>query len=569
MEVADQPNLTTYRSKTKAEDLCRRWSAMQTDLQPFKNHWQEIGEYFMPRKADIISKNETPDVDREARRYDSSPQLAAQIAAGGLMAWTNSATEPWFAYAPVWQLRQFDAVKAWMSQCTELMREYLANSNYYTEAHEDMLNHVVFATSALYCDLDERTGRLRFEALQTGSYAIEENAAGEVDTLFREFELTARQAKEKFGEENLPKKVLEALLDDKKAMQKFKFLHAIYPRPESERPDGARRYTSEGKPFASCYVELSEKHLVKESGFDTFPAPVGRYLKWGGFAYGYGPGFGALPDARQSDHINMMLDIAAEKIVRPPMMAPEDLEGQLSLVAGDVTFINSSISNDRWPKPVEQMGSPAAYQVGQERVKMRKDVLNAWFHVELFNMFATLDQDRRQMTAFEISQRISQKVELIEPAYSRITGEKHTPMLKRLFNLLMEAGMLPQPPPEAVVPVSQFMGIVPPPTVTYSSRMALAISQRHNLAFEQNLQTDIALMQFDPSSLDTYNMPRIRRDRARNAGIPTEWMRTEQEEQAIGQQRAEAQAAQAQLEMMEKGASAVQKAGPMLKEMQQ
>jgi hypothetical protein len=286
-------------------------------------------------------------------------------------------------------------------------------------------------------------------------------------------------------------------------------------------------------------------------------------------AYGYGPGFGALPDARQGDFINMMLDIAAEKIVRPSMVAPQELEGQLYLTAGGVTYAPAGMpSNAIYPIP--QSGD---YSVGQERVKMRKDVVNSWFHVELFNMFATLDSDRRQMTAFEINQRVSQKVELIEPAYSRISNEKHTPMLRRLFSLMLDANMLPQPPEEALIQVSEFMAVTPPPSVSYSSRLALAIRRRHNLAFEEALSLDMQIYAAgDQSALDDYNMPRIRRDRARNLGLPPEWMRSEEEVAQVQQQRAEAQQAQAQMMMLEQGskvAANVAKAGPEMQKMMQ
>ena len=551
----------------KAQELCRRWTFLQAELTTFKTIWQEIADFFMPRKAGIITKTTTPNVNKESQRFDSSPQQAVQIMAGGLMSWLTPSAQPWFSYNPIRQLRDVDRVKAWMAECTEVMQEVLANSNFYTEAHEDMLNHCTFATSALYSELID--GELRFEALPTGTYAIEENASGVVDTLFREFEFTARQAADKFEEETLPPKIREALKSPEKAGSKFRFLHAVYPRPESERGEGVYQQTKMGKPFASCYVELGEKWLVQEGGYDTFPFQVGRYLKWGTVpsVYGYGPGFGALPEARQGDYINMVLDVAAEKIVNPSMLAPAELDGNLILSAGGITYVNSAIPDGRWPKPIEQNGD---YSVAQERVNMRKKVIESWFHVDLFNMFASLDQDRRQMTAFEVSQRISQKVELIEPAYSRIANEKHTPMLKRLFGLLMEAGMLPPPPPEAVVPVSQFMGYVPPPVVAFTSRMALMIASRHNRSFEENIELDIRMMQFDPSALDDYNLSRIRRDRARNNGVPVEWMRSEEDAQKIGQARAQAQQAQQQMQMLAQGAQAaggLSKAAPAIQQM--
>lgn len=526
---------------------------MQSDRMPWLVQWQEIADLMAPRSAGISSKTNLPDTAREGLLFDTTAGDALMTMAGGLMSWMMPANEPWFGFDPTRELRGSDKVKKWAQECSELAREYLSNSSFYTEAHEDLLSHCGFGTSALYYALEE--GQLRFEHLPTGSYCIEENRFGVVDVLFREFEWTIEQAAKHFGKESLSKKSQEALMgsDDKRKLAKIKILHAVYPRPEDERPDNEiARLADWGKAFASCYVEIAEKHSLKESGFDHFPFSVGRFLKWtaleGKTAYGYGPGFAALPDTRQINFLQMMMDCEAEKRVRPSMIADADMEGDIVLSAGGITYIRQGQFE---PKPIAVGGD---YNVGQDRVKMRQESIRAKFHAQLFNMFEGLDGIR---TATEINERAAEKITAITPAFSRIAGEKHTPMLQGLFSLWMEAGMLPTPPQEAIMRVSEFVGIVPNPAVTFSSRLALAIKSLRNIDSDRHIQRIVSLAPLRPEVLEPFDWIRWSRGSARDAGVPTDYILDEEVVEQRMQAQAEAAAAQAKMQMVEQGAKSL------------
>lgn len=314
-----------------------------------------------------------------------------------------------------------------------------------------------------------------------------------------------------------------------------------------------------GKAFASCWVETSSKELVAEGGFDSFPFAVGRYLKWTALGsrspYGYGPGFAALPDTRQTNFLQMMLDCAAEKMVRPAMIVPDEMEGDLILSAGGINYMPTGLDNGRWPRPIEQH---LDYKAGMERVEMRQNAIKAKFHVELFNMFASLD---RQMTAREVAERAAEKITLISPAFSNLSHEKMTPLLRRLFNLAAENGVFADPPEEAIYETTSGGAFVPDPQVVYSSRLALAIQQLRNIAFERQLELDMQLAPMVPTILDNYDFDRIERDRGRFNGMPPEWFRDEEEVAAGRQAQAEAQQAQMAMEAAKMGSEAVRNVG--------
>lgn len=544
-------------NKKRAEEICARHEQMRSDQAPWRTQWQEIGDLMMPRKAGISSKEYTPDSSKEANLFDTTAGDAVMTMAGGLMSWTTPANEAWFNFDAPFGARGSDPAKQWFTDCSFRLRELLANSNFYSENHEDLLNHCSFGTSSLSVEWDG--DGFVFESLPVGTFCISENHKGQVDTLHLERVFTAKQAKEKFGEEALPKNVLDALKGDKATSKTFTFIHAVYPRPEAERPkDEISRMAGWGKEFASCWVEQASKELVSEGGFDSFPFAVGRYLRWTALGtrspYGYGPGFAALPDTRQMNFLQMMMDCMAEKTVRPAMIVPEEMEGDLILSAGGLNFMPSGLDSGRWPRPVEQTGD---YRVGMDRVAMRKEAINAKFHVELFNMFAGLD---RQMTAREVAERAAEKITLIDPAFSRLTSEKNTPLLRRLFALAAENGVFADPPEELVM-VNESGAFIPDPEVIYTSRLALAIQQLRNIAVDRQLERDIQIAAVRPEILDNYDFDRITRDGGRYNGMPPEWFKPEEEVEAQRQAQAEAQQAAMAMEAMKTGSEAVRNVG--------
>ncbi|MTW08805.1 hypothetical protein GM524_13135, partial [Streptococcus pneumoniae] len=82
----------------------------------------------------------------------------------------------------------------------------------------------------------------------------------------------------------------------------------------------------------------------REGGYPELPVFVSRYLEWGsgtGRCYGWSPAFFALREARQVNFLQKMMDALAEKSAFPPVLAPEELEGEIDPNAMGVTYFSS------------------------------------------------------------------------------------------------------------------------------------------------------------------------------------------------------------------------------------
>lgn len=527
-----------------ATAVLQRHGEMTAARASWEGLWEDIARYVMPRKAGITAKSDSP--NDEATLFDATAVRANMVLANGQLSWMTPMESRWFSVDVPSSMESEDEVKQWFKRCTEVMHGELARSNFYTEIHELYLDRGAFGPAAIIAE-SGRESALNFTKWDIGTFAISENDEGYVDTITREYEMTARQAALKFGEGALTDS-MRADLKNPKAGKKYTVIHTIYPRGPGEIEMGKK--DGPNKPYASVYVERGQKHVLLVSGFDEQPFFVTRYLKWkNSEVYGYSPGWSALPEARQLNFLEKQLDALAEVSAFPRILIPAGFDGDIDLRAAGVTYFDPNNGN-ALPR---EWATGGRYDIGKDRAEIRRAAINEAFHVDLFKMFAMLD---KQMTAREVSERSAEKMIQFSPTFARMTTELFNPLLRRVFALLARAGKFPPPPQQLVM-----IGAIPEPDISYNSRIALAIKQLENSSGFRTFEQQIPLWQMRPDMMDNYDLDEIARDMARNDGLPARWL---MDEETVAQQRAQRaqQAAEAaKMQQAEQAASALGKAG--------
>lgn len=530
-------------------DLCARYEKLKSDRSTWDSWWQDLADFVSPRKAEITEKEHFPSEVKERRLYDSTAVQANMTLGQGQLAYITPLEERWFTVEPPDDM-QSDAAFAYYSKCGEIMAIALATSNFYSEMHESYLDRSGFGTCNLYVEesLANKSG-LVFDACPNGSYSIAENSEKLVDTVFREKEMTAVQMAQEFGEDNLPKEVLKALKKADDRWKTFVVVHAVYPREDRD----TLKLDSVNMPLASCWFMPKEKHLLREKGYSTMPYLVSRYLKWGTGAYGWCPGWVALPAARQLNFLEKLMDGLAEVELYPRMLIPSTLEGEVDMTAGGVTIYNPFQN----AKP-ETWGTGGNYQAGIDRAEVKRKQINDAYHVDLFHMFAQLE---KQMTAREVAERAGEKLIQFSPTFARLGTEMLSPLLDRVFRILNQQGKFPMPPPEVLA--QDRMGFhLRPPKVVFKSRVALAIRALQSSGFIHLLETLNPLMAIDPSVRHIINVPVAAKGLGRNYGVPEEWLASEEVYTGRVQAEQQAIAAQQQAEMINQAVGTASKLKP-------
>lgn len=540
------------------QDVIKCRDALKTGRQPLETHWDELAALFMPFR--LMKSGGIPDIPAADQIFDSSPRRAALILANGLASLVSPREEVWFEFQPPKAFRKDDEAVRFYREASEIAREHIEASNFYEEIQESYIESPVFGTTALFCgDLDDR-GELYFRHQSIRTYFIGEDAKGRVNRFYRNLQLTAEQAAEEFGEDQLPKEIRNRVGKPDGQTEIFDFIHAVFKRQGAaapEAPEGAR------KPWRSMVVHEKTRAIVQDSGYDEFPFAVHRYRRFSGCVWGFGPGTQAASDGRQLQFLNQLADVAAEKSVFPPIVAPSSLEGEIGQGALEITYVDPTDPNSA--AMLREWATSARYDVAKDRMADKRQQVDEAFHVDLFQLFASRQKERQPLTATEASLVAGEKLTQFSPVFGRLVSEMLDPVLHRVFGVLLRAGAFGRPPESVQTLLNGKSRGVASPVMLYKNKIMLAMQARQNGSLMEFIQMASPLMEAYPEAIDALNLPVIVRESARNSGLPEGWIRSVKDIAAMAAARAEAQAQQQQMAAAEQGSKVMAnmgKAGP-------
>jgi len=524
----------------QGEYVISKRDALRRYRSPHEQLWDEIAELSMPRKVSIDGGLGTlPPMIDSAQLHDSTLRTASLMLANGFCSLVTPREEVWHNLTPPKALRDSDQVVKFYRECSEEITYRLEQSNFYTEIQEVYLDRAAMGTGLDFSEWDAENDELNFRHLPIGTYYIGQDHRGRCDSVVYECNYTAEQAAKEFGIDSLPEKLQREAKDPKKN-ESHVFVICVDKVNEWE--------TQTNFPYKMVCVHQDSKHVVHEQGYYEMPAHVTRYLKWGNSPYGYAPTWVALPEAHKLSFLQKQMDVLAEKAANPPILAPASMEGEIGVGALDITYVND-LDPNRAPR---EWGTSGRYDIGQDRIEQKKKAIMEIMHGDLFRLFAQIE---RQMTATEASLRQAEKVMQFSPTFSRLTSEYLDPKLRRIFSILWRQGKMPEAPEEIQMVTQDRNVVVPVPNIAYNNRISLAIKSQQNSAFAEFMAMNQSTVEMNPEILDNLNGDSHFREGWRNAGLPEDGLRSQEDVDETRQARAEAQAQQAQMEQAQQAAS--------------
>ena len=414
------------------KEFIKRRDTMVAARSVWESHWQEITNYFIPRKA-TITRRGVPGEKRMSEIYDSTAFRALDILGAGLNNRLTSALDRWFTYKTENDaLMEIHEVKEWLQEVERRVYNVFAGSNFGNEIHESYLDDASIGTSIFYIEKDPKD-IVRFQTRHISECCIAEDNKGRVDTVFRSFQMTARQATQTWGE-NAGEKIVKAMKTESDKEKLFDFIHVVLPRHEYD----SRKSDKLNMPWASFYINVGEKRLVEEGGYHEMPYIVCRWLKGTGEVYGRSACMVALPDAKMLNEMSYTTLKGAQKVVDPPLMLPDDgVVGTVRTGAGGIVYIRANAWAGGMKPETIKMGGDV--RLGLEMEDQRRKSINQSLFVDLFLMLT----ERPEMTATEVLKRIQERISILVGTAPRIMSEKLTPIHDRVFSILLRGGHLP------------------------------------------------------------------------------------------------------------------------------
>lgn len=425
----------------KRDKLYTRWGALKTERSSWLSHWKEISDYLLPRSGRYFVQDRDRGQRRHNNIYDSTGTRALRVLAAGMMAGMTSPARPWFRLGTADpDLMKFAPVKMWLDDVTRTMSTVFQKSNTYRSLHSMYEELGAFGTGAAIV-LPDFKNVIHHYPLTVGEYCIATDYQGNVNTLYREFQKTVHELVGEFGIENCSNTV-KNLYDRGSLDQWVTVLHAIEPRSDRD----ARKRDGKNMPFSSCYFEIGaqEGKYLSESGFKEFPGLVPRWATTGGDIYGNSPGMEALGDIKQLQHEQLRKAQGIDYKTKPPLQVPTSMKNRdVETLPGGISFVDASSPHG---------GIRTAFETNIDLSHLLEDIrdvrgrIQGSFYADLFLMLA--NQTDARMTATEVAERHEEKLLMLGPVLERLHNELLDPLIETTFSRMIEAGVVPPPPPE-------------------------------------------------------------------------------------------------------------------------
>lgn len=500
---------------------------METNRQPYFEFWQELANFYLPRRYVWLADNTSSRVRsmRNPHILDSTGTIAARVLASGMMNGITSPARPWFSL----RITGYEdalaesSVRVWLDEVTRRMMLIMAESNFYNALAVMYLDLVIFGTAAMLVYEDfESVIRCYNPAL--GEYYIAQDDRLQVNTFARKFTYNVDQIISRWGVENVTL-ATETLWKAGGASTQMprEIYHLIEPNN-----DGKGAISKRFK-FRETYWEKDALLgvVLEQRGFNELPGLFPRWELAANDSYGSCPAMESIGDVKQLQQETLRKAQGIDKVVNPPLIADIQLQHRpTATVPGGVTYVAG----------VNNIGAKPLYQIAPPLGEMTQDIaqiqqrIRETFHNPLFQMISNLDTVR---SATEIDARKEEKLVLLGPVLERFENEALDPAINRVFAIMLRMGLLPEAPEEikdADIEI-QYVSIL-----STAQRAVAAIPTERWMSFVGNLAA------VKPDVLNIPNFEEVIRTYGSDLGVPAKMMNPP----AVSQAATQAQNQQAQ-----------------------
>jgi len=539
-----------------------RYDAAKMKRIHYNKIWNDISTYIVPSLNNNfnISTSAATGYSQDAIStyirnsnlvYDATAIIACNKIAGALYSFTNNPSLKWYQYdLPISQNPSYQAVKKkrstkdWLNKRRDTTIQYLNKAM--SSCSNTLYNEAIgYGTSSIFLRETFDSNLMIGKCISLETLYIGEDENGIVNTIFREFELSAINAVSKFGEDNVHPEVLKDSSSKPDAL--VKYIHVCAPNKWSILDSEA----SKDKPFLDIYIDLQNKVIVHHSGFDEFPYGIARMNVPSNAPYGVSPGMMVLPDVKTVNVFEKINIDVGNKAGTPPMhMMVDNYVTPFSMVPGAVNLYND-------PQGIAQpLNTVGNINIMENSLERKKAAIKEGF----FNDLLT---PAKGHTTYEVQEEQLLQMKLMAPWQGGFELELYEPLIRRAEGILERAGnILPEAPADvlALYPGNK----LPPLTIIHTSPLSLAQKQSVLQAIDRVIQFAGGLAQL--GGMDSIEVSKTIAYYAETSGMPHDLYRDPEEAAKITQAKAEAQQKMVEKQMMTEEAKQAQLLGRAAKD---
>ena len=524
--------------------VVKMYNSLKSGRKNWDSHWDEVAKFVIPRKDDVYGQA-TQGENRTNRLFDTEGIRANDELSAALHGMLTNPSLVWFGLntgdGKVDQ--HVDAMK-WYSSSVAKMIQVLNNSNFQTEIMETYQDLGSIGTNALRME-DDNDDTIRFHSTPIYGVVIDVNSKGDVDTVGRCYEYSARQILEEF---KITDENIKSMLEDEvknTSSKKHEIIQMVMPRSAADMKGGVG---STAFPFMSVHVLRKGRLTLKEGGFEEFPYAVPRWSKTNKELYGRSPAMKVLADIKMVNSMKKVVIQGAQLAIAPPLQMTDN---------GLLHPLNVKPYGTNYRRPnsdkIEPLFTGSNVNIGIEVLELVKNSIREAF---LLNKLNLVESDR--MTATEVIQRRDEQLRTLGPILGRLHRELLKPIIDRLFSIMDRKNMFDELPDVLKQKLGDSGGKL---DIKYVSSIAQAQLTVQSENMVRALSASASILEFQPQVMDFIDGDALLKKNMAIYGVDGIILRSDTEVEQIRADRAEQQQKLAEQQQQLANAETVNKVG--------
>jgi hypothetical protein len=504
----------------------------------FMTMCQEIAENFYVERADFTVRKDAGD-EYAGNLMTSYPLQCRRDLGDQLQTMLRPTGKVWAHVSTQDPEREDNDSKQWLEHKSGVMRRAMYDRKSMFEAATAMADHdfSTFGQCVVSVRLNRDITRLMYRNWHIRDVVWMDNDEGGLQFVARKWKPTARTLVQLFPD--CDQKIHKMAAKD--PFCEYECMHIVC---EAEMYDGQARM-----PYWSIYYDCTHNKVLEEVATWNIEYAIPRWKRVSGSQYAYSPATViALPDARLIQAMTLTLLEAGEKAVNPPIIATMDaVRSDVALYAGGMTWIDYEYDEKTGealrPMPIDTKGIP----LGTDLQRDTRELISRAFFLNKINL--PRPENARDMTAYEVGQRIQEYIRAALPIFAPMEAEYNGAVCELTWDLLFRNGAFGSP---YDMPRSLRGAEI---NFRFESPLHDLIEQAKGQKWLEAKAIVADAMALDPSAADLMDARVALRDVLKGIGVPALWTRSESVVNDMSNQRQEQQAADQLLATMEQGST--------------
>ncbi len=521
------------------QELVKKYDSIKMNRSAWDTKWQLIQDQVFPDYRDYLNRSSNKSSPATSKIKNHSSAVSGKINKVVSLL-SSQITDPSVKWLDLKfgedSLSGHYAVQYWLDSCKESLYKLFSDpeSNFYPSTYSFHLDWYTLGTACREVILRKDSGRIKFNTIPMQNIYIDVNGYGDPDTIYRMFQVTAKQAYDIWGE-NIHPSQLQLAQKNNQAVnaRKFEYVEVSMPNPLSGKMPMLG--------CVSCVIDKTNKRIVDIGLHHSSPYIVSRFFISPGEIYGRSYVWNAMPDI-----------IAINKLSKRVLQGIDFATLPVNLVQDANSLNMSQITPGSFIQGLDAHGRPTIQPM---QFGGNPGMALEFYHAKLNDLDEALvardifGAENPNMTATEVNERKIQASNRLRPVLVRLEKEDLNRTVIRSLELLNQVGKIPPfpydelkiSPEELPNPLSQL-------GVCFSGQMArmqrMQEIQSSDLLFQKTLQA----AQVDQSVLDRVNLDALISMDAEIYGVSPKVLNSDKSVQQIREERAKQQQAQQQVQ---------------------